>query len=300
MVELWRRLVWIGVIAAAAQPLAPPMAGAQQQTSPTALQSAPDPIPGDYVGLDGAQSMVLAAHPREGGGYALVFRATPGGVVYNIEAERVAAGAVEGAVDWRGGAGVMRVTARGPGVIMTWAPLNAQGEPDRAATQSFAFVRRGVELPGAPRQAPPRRGDKISPAAFLGGYEFWEPSAVEAGYEGLSDVDRDLLRLYPLVQTDVLWKMCGAPEGGEGLPEALRGQSVTCARISEAMEAGQASGRFAAFKAQTAAQRADALKAVECGHGMHRDAECSAAARRTQEIVLSLQSVAGALQALDP
>ncbi len=300
MVKLWRRFVWIGLIAAAAQPLAPPTSQAQPQTAPAASQAAADPILGDYVGLDGAQSMVLAVHPREAGSYAFVFRATPNGQVYNIEAERLASGAAEGAVDWRGGSGVMRVTPRGPGVVLVWAPLNAQGEPDRAGTQSFAFVRRGVELPGAPRQAPPRRGEKISPAAFLGGYEFWEPAAVEAGYEGLSDVDRDLLRLYPLVQADVLWKMCGAPAGGDGLAEALRGQSVTCAQISEAMEAGQASGRFNAFKTQTAAQRADALRAVECGRGMYRDAECAAAARRTQEIVLSLQSVAGALQALNP
>ncbi len=295
MVEVWRRLALIGLMAAAAHPLVPPAAQAQQ-----AAQRAADPLPGDYVGLDGAQSMVLAVHPRESGGYVIVFRAAPGGEVYNIEAERVAPDAVEGAVEWRGGAGVMRVSARGPGVVMVWAPLGAQGEPDGRAASAFAFVRRGVELPSGPRRAAPRRGEKLTPAEFLGGYEFWEPAAVEIGYESLSDADRDLMRLYPLVQADVIWKMCGAPAGGEGLAEALRGQSVTCAQISTAMDAGQASGRFEAFKAQTAAQRADALKAIECGRGLYRDAECAAAARRTQEVVLSLQSVAGALQALNP
>ena len=67
-----------------------------------------------------------------------------------------------------------------------------------------------------------------------------------------------------------------------------------------AISAGQSSGRFNAFKQQTANQRADALKAIECGRGLYRDAECAAAARKTQEIALSLQSVAGALQALKP
>lgn len=296
MVKLWRRLVLIG-LTATAQPLAGLIA-TQAAQAQQASQAA-DPVLGDYVGLDGAQSMVLAVHPQ-GASYAVVFRPTPSGQVYNVEAERVGAGVVEGAVEWRGGAGVMRVAARGPGVLMTWAPLGPQGEPDPSRTQSFAFIRRGAQLPALPSRAasPPRRGEKVDPSVFLATYEFWEPAAVEAGYEGLSESDRVLMRLYPLVQTDVLWKMCGAPAGGEGLPEALRGQSVTCAQIADAMAAGQASGRFDAFKQQTAAQRADALKAIECGRGQNRASDCAAAAKRTQETVLSLQSVAGALQAL--
>lgn len=297
MVKLRRRLACMGLIAALAAPLLPAAASAQQTGAPASALTA-DPILGDYVGLDGAQSMVLAVHPRESGGYAVVFRPALEGQVYAIEAERVAQGAVEGAVDWRGGSGVMRVAQRGPGVIMTWAPLGAQGEPDRSRVQSFAFVRRGVELPGASRVAAPRRGEKTSPAVFFAGYEFWEPAAVEIGYENLNDADRALMRMFPLVQTDVLWKMCGAPSGGEGLPEALRGQSVTCAEIAQAVAAGQASGRFNAFKQQTATQRGEALKAIECGRGLYREGECAAAARRTQEIALSLQTVAGALQAL--
>ncbi len=297
MDKFWRILVCAGAMSTALIPAAiPPAAWAQQGAAGTAAAAA-DPILGDYIGLDGAQSMVLAVHPQNEG-YVIVFRPAPSGEVYNIEAEKAADG-IEGAVDWRGGSGIMRVAPKGAGIVMIWAPLNAQKEPDRAATQAFAFVRRGTEMPKTGQFPAPRRGEKTTPAVFLQAYELWEPNAVQTGYEGLTDADRDLLRLYPLVMTDVLWKMCGAT-GGEGLAEALRGQSVTCGDIDAAISAGQSSGRFNAFKQQTANQRADALKAIECGRGLYRDAECAAAARKTQEIALSLQSVAGALQALKP
>jgi len=133
--------------------------------------------------------------------------------------------------------------------------------------------------------------------AFVESYPFWEPQGALWAYEALEPRHRTVIRLFALVQADLLWKLCQSPQRGAGLAEALRGQGVVCADVVNAVAAAQAGGAFDRFKANVAQERALLVATLDCGdkyvaHGPG----CADAARETARRAVSMETAATVLR----
>jgi hypothetical protein len=161
------------------------------------------------------------------------------------------------------------------------------------------FVRSGLELPRPDADfvaAPADARGRITANSFLASYEFWSPEGVRNGYLALPERFRTLMRLYPAVQLDLIWKLCLAPAAGEALALALRGQGVTCADAIDGIAEAQRSGRFDAFKREVRDQKASLRTTVRCADGYPESREaCDRAARELSAQAVSLDTAATVL-----
>lgn len=133
--------------------------------------------------------------------------------------------------------------------------------------------------------------------AFVESYPFWEPLGALWAYEALEPRHRTVIRLYPLVQTDLLWKLCQSPQRGAGLAEALRGQGVVCADVMNAIAAAQTSGAFDRFKSDVAKERALLVTTLDCGDKyVSHGPGCAEASRETARRAVSMETAATVLR----
>ncbi len=193
----------------------------------------------------------------------------------------------------------IRLTARNMGAEMLVIPVGPDGNALSDQARRLGFLRDGVKAPEQPAgyQNPPERADGVlDPDVFLISYEFWPPDGVARGFSAIGPRYRTMIRLYPLVHADVLWKLCAAPGRPVGLAEALRGQGVTCQSIREVIEGTQKKGTFDRYKAAVDKQRDDLVAAVKCARGyIVRESVCGPASRRAAEAAVSMETVATAL-----
>ncbi len=209
-------------------------------------------------------------------------------------------GGVEAALSFDTRTVFLRMTAEPLTLSALVIPLAPDGKPLPEQARRLGFVRDGVKAPELPAgyQNPPERADGVlDPDVFLVSYEFWPPDGVARGFSAIGPRYRTMIRLYPLVHADVLWKLCSASGRPVGLAEALRGQGVTCASIGEVIADTQRKGSFERYKKDVAAQKRDLLAAVKCARGyIVKESVCGPAARRTAQAAVSMDTVATALQ----
>lgn len=203
-------------------------------------------------------------------------------------------GAVESALVYRGQQGRARITLQPLGLAVIWSANNGTGEE-----VVFLFRRNDLQVP-QPSSAyvpppPPNMLGVSDPVSFLHSYEFWPPDDVSRIYSAIEDRFRTLIQMFPAVQTDVIWKLCGSVVPSDKLASALRGQGVTCAMIDTTLKAAQSDGRFNRYKERVRREKVDALLAVECARGNHTASTCAEAARRTQAAATALETVATVL-----
>lgn len=260
------------------------LAGLLLMLLPAAAQQAPR-LGGTYYGIDAAQGITLSLQPS-GSGYSGSLTAGAGGQA-GITARGEGLEAV-GPLTLRGQPGTVRLSPRPLGLSMIWTPSGG------GAPLVYVFRSQAVDLPPVPAgyQPPPPSGGRVDPVAFAYSYEFWPADDVGRTYDAMQDKYRVILRTYPAVHTDVLWKLCQADLAPTSLAAALRGQGVTCASLEAGLKRGQASGGFERFKERVRSEREDAVLAIECARGIHTDQICASAAARTQRAAASLDTAA--------
>jgi hypothetical protein len=255
------------------------------------MATAQDRLEGTYLGVDEAEGARIRIAP-DPGGYTGTFR-DPQGASQGFKADRVEE-AAEAVLDMDGQTVLMRIAPLPFGAQVSIIPLRADGSMAMEFSRSLGFVREGVELPEKPEaftEAPRAPGERVAGNAFVESYQFWDPTGVVNGYLGLPDRFRTLLRMFPAVQLDVIWKLCLAPEAGQALGIALRGQDVACPEVVDTIARVQRKNRFDDYKAEVDAEREALQTSIRCADGyVASRSTCDAAAKRLAEAAVSMRT----------
>ena len=257
---------------------------------------AADALSGSYFGIDDAQGASITINPDSEGYRGVFFDAA--GSSQEFEADR-AENIAEAVLDMDGRTILMRMVPLPYGAEVAIIPFDAQGRLILEASRLLNFVRQGVTLPNAPKDftEPPRRaGETIAANAFLVSYQFWDPVGVVNGYLGLPERFRPLMRMFPAVQLDVIWKLCLAPSADRALASALRGQGVACPDVLKTIVATQRTGQFDQYKNEVESERQTLRMVVRCADGYVESKQaCDAASQQLSEAAVSLRTAAGVL-----
>lgn len=260
---------------------------------------AEDPVPaleGRFVGIGPARGMqveITDAGQKPAG----MFHDSNG-----VEAEIGGGwkqGGLEALLNFPGRPVFVRLTPSAMGLQMAVLPLDPEGQPLRKQARVLAFLREGVESPEQPAlyQDPPKRaGAEIDMDVFLASYQFWPPEGVANGFDNIGPRYRTILRMFPQIHADVLWKLCQADTQQSLLAEALRGQGATCAEIDATLARLQQDGRFGDWKRAVDARIETLMPAVQCARGYVVKPEvCEPASKVVAEAAVSLETLGAVL-----
>lgn len=246
---------------------------------------------GGYYGIDDATGARIEIRP-DAEGYRGTFY-DPQGASQNFEADAVGDTATA-VLDMDSRTVLLRIAPLPFGAEVALIPFDDQGQLISEAGRVLSFVRDGVALPELPDgfiEAPRTAGQRITGNSFVASYQFWDPVGVANGYQGLPNRFRTLLRMFPSVQLDVIWKLCLAPSADQALAIALRGQDVSCPQVIDGIARLQRTGRFDAYKAAVEAERSSLHTSVRCADGyVESKTACDQAARRLSEAAISLRT----------
>jgi hypothetical protein len=255
------------------------------------IAAAQDRLDGTYLGVDDAAGARIRIAP-DSEGFSGTFH-DPQGRSQSFQADRVD-DAAEAVLDMDGQTVLMRIAPLPFGAQVSIVPLRADGSMAMEFSRSLGFVREGIELPDKPDsfvEAPQIPGARVAGNAFVESYQFWAPAGVVNGYLGLPDRFRTLIRMFPAVQLDVIWKLCLAPQSDQALAVALRGQGVACPEVVDAIARVQRSNRFDDYKAEVDAEREALQNSIRCADGyVASRATCDAAAKRLAEAAVSMRT----------
>ena len=253
-------------------------------------------LSGAYDGVGPAEGMSFSIEPK---GKKLVgeFRDS-NGLSAKIDADWVDGGA-EAVLPFETRPVFIRILPESLGAQVIVLPISPEGKPLQNEARTLVFVRKGVDAPRLPKgyQNPPSRfGLTMDPDVFLISYEFWDPDGVARGYDAIGQRYRTMLRLFPMVHADVLWKLCQASQRPEGLADALRGQGIDCSGIVRTVNATRENGKFDAYKKAVGTSKGQLLAAVQCARGYIAKPEvCVPAAQSMSTAAVTMQTVASAL-----
>jgi len=266
-------------------------------TSPAPAQSvSPGTLEGRYLGIGPAEGAEIEIE-RGTGTVSGTFR-DPAGRVQDFEAELTGEGVARAVLDLADGPAVMRIAPLPYGAEVVLVPVAGDGTIDAGATRILAFRRAGLDLPAPPGDfvRPPEPGERITANSFLASYAFWRPSGVRDGYLALTPRHRRMIRLFPAVQLDVIWKLCLAPGADRALAIALRDEPVDCAGVVETIGAAQRTGRFNAYKEEVRAATRTLRESVRCADNyVMPDGVCPRVAREVADAATSLETTATVL-----
>lgn len=219
------------------------------------------------------------------------------GRVQAFEADAIPGGA-RAVLDMGSGTTILQIEARPFGAEVTLIPIGPDGVVDLREAEVLAFLREGLDIPEPPEGfvPPPGAREAVTANGFLASYEFWAPAGVRDGYLALSERYRRLIRLFPAVQLDVIWKLCLAEDAAQAQAIALRGEPVSCPDVTAVLARAQATGRFDTYKAEVAAERESLRTAMRCADNYVMPREtCARASRALAEAATRLETTAGVL-----
>lgn len=260
---------------------------------PAAAQDAPVPaLEGRYVGIGPARGMQVEIDDVD---------AEPGGRFVDSNGREAAIGggwkqgALEAVLEFPTRPVFVRMTPAAMGMQMAVLPLDAEGRPLRDQARVLAFLREGVETPEQPAfymNAPSRPGQEIDPDVFLASYQFWEPEGVANGFDNIGARYRTVLRMFPQIHADVLWKLCQADSQKNLLAEATRGQGAGCKEILGTVERLQREGWFEEWKAAVQREIDALMPSIQCARGyIVKESVCGPASRRVSEAAVSMETL---------
>ena len=258
---------------------------------------AAEDLSGSYYGVEEAVGASIEIHPDSDGFQGIFFDTR--GSSQKFDADRNG-DIAEAVLDMDGRTVLLRMVPLPYGAEVAIIPFDDAGNLMIAVGRILNFVRAGLDLPqpGADFVEAPRddRG-RITANSFLASYEFWHPTGVRNGYISLPERFRTIMRLFPAVQLDVIWKLCLAPTADRALAIAIRGQGVACAEVLEGIASTQRSGTFAAYKAEVMQQKTTLRMTVRCADGYPESKQdCDRAARELSAQAILLDT-AGAILA---
>lgn len=258
--------------------------------------SAQDVLNGTYFGIDDAEGASITIAPDAEGFQGTFFDAI--GNSQNFEADRTGDTA-EALLDMDGRTILMRMVPLPFGAEVAITPFDAEGRLILEASRLLSFVRQGTDLPQLPGdfvEAPRSPGATVAANAFVSSYQFWEPVGVVNGYLGLPERFHPVMRMFPAVQLDVIWKLCLAPNADRALATALRGQGVTCPEVLQTIARSQRDGRFTRYKSEVERERSVLRTVVRCADGYVVSKQaCDDASRQLSQAAISLRTAAGVL-----
>lgn len=255
---------------------------------------------GGYRGVDAAEGMRLSFSGS--GGQISGELSGPGGSRVAFTANRLDSGA-EAKSTFKGRPVYFIFTEEPLGVSVIAIPLGPGDTAMADQTEAMVFIRDGVVEPPRPARyvSPPGGpGGTIDPRAFVESYAFWPSVNVGYGYSMVRGRYRTLIRLHPLVQTDILWKLCRAPTATAVLSDALRGQGVTCDDVLNAfggmLRPGGTVDAFNRFRRDVETQKAELVEAIVCSNDYRRnDPVCKRSGARVAEAAVSLETAKSVL-----
>jgi len=253
-------------------------------------------LTGKFYGVDAAAGASIEMRPDKGGFTGTFFDAK--GNSQDFKADNNG-GTAEAVLGMDGGTVLMRVVPLPFGAEVTLVPFDANGNLVLQRGSRLNFVRAGLSLPqpGTDFISPPHddRG-RVTANGFLASYQFWDPTGVRNGYLSLADRSRTVIRLFPAVQLDVIWKLCLAPGAAQALSIALRGQGVACDEVIAVFAKAQQSSAFERFKDEVGAQSKVLRLTVRCTEGYPESKPaCDGAARDLARQAISLDTAATVL-----
>ncbi|MFV0475676.1 MAG: hypothetical protein ACK5MQ_15945 [Pikeienuella sp.] len=256
-------------------------------------------LQGGYHGVDAAEGMRLSF---SGSGGSLSGELSGQGETISFSADKLPSGA-QAKSSFKGRDAYFIFTEEPLGVSVTVIPLGPGDTAMADQTVAMIFLRDGVVEPPRPaRYVPPPSGPggTIDPRAFVESYAFWPSANVAHGYAMVRGRYRTLIRLHPVVQADILWKLCRAPTASAALSDALRGQGVTCDDVLGAfgrmMTPGGSVEAFNRFRQDVEAQKEALVEAILCSIDYRRnDPECKRAGARVAQAAVSLETVKSVL-----
>lgn len=262
---------------------------------PTAVMAQVNRLAGSYVGVAEAAGMKLELR-ASGGGLKGVFTDS-NGVRADVNAKAVG-NAVEAMLQFPKKQVKIRIFQEAVGIRMIAIPLDTAGQPVIDQTAALVFVPPGTRLPKIPAgyQPPALRVRVVDPDTFLISYPFWPAEGVAYGYESIEPRFRPIFSLFPVVMTDVLWKLCASSYKPRVMGEALRGQGVSCDAVLRAVDRMQKNRRFQRFKDDVARESKQLLVVVRCARGyIIKPSVCEPAGKTVADAAASLQTVAAVL-----
>ncbi len=252
---------------------------------------AADTLDGTYLGVDDAAGAKIRIAPDSEGYSGTFFDAS--GHSQSFRADRVE-DAAEAVLDMDGQTVLMRIAPLPFGAQVSIVPFRADGTMAMEYSRALGFVRQGVKLPEKPDAflpAPSTPGQPVAANAFLESYQFWDPTGVAIGYLGIPERYRTLMRMFPAVQLDVIWKLCLAPQADQALAKALRGQGVACKEVVAGIAKAQRTNRFDDYKAEVDAERQALQQSIQCADGyVASKRTCDEASRRLAQAAVSLRT----------
>lgn len=255
-----------------------------------------DDLSGQYYGVADAVGASIEIEPDSKGFTGTFFDAS--GNEQKFAADRNG-DIAEAVLDMDGRTVLMRMAPLPFGAEIAIIPFGSAGNLEMGAARILNFVRSGLSLPepGADFvEAPQNDRGRISANGFLASYEFWHPTGVRNGYISLPERFRTVMRLFPAVQLDVIWKLCLAPSSDQALAIALRGQGVACSEVTEGIASSQRRGTFAAYKAEVTQQKSILRMSVRCADGYPESKpNCDRAARELSAQAISLDTAGAVL-----
>ncbi len=260
------------------------------------VAAAAENLSGFFYGVEDAAGASIEIRPNSKGFKGTFFDAR--GKSQKFKADRTG-DIAEAVLDMDGRTVLMRMLPLPYGVEVTIIPFDKAGSLVIASGRILNFVRTGLSLPqpGADFVPAPHDGSgRITANSFLASYEFWHSTGVRNGYLSLPERFRTLMRLFPAVQLDVIWKLCLAPSANRALAIALRGQGVACPEVIEGIATTQRSATFAAYKAEVTRQKTTLRMSVRCADGYPESKRnCDRAARELGAQAIRLDTAGSVL-----
>lgn len=252
---------------------------------------AQDRLNGRYYGIDDATGASIVIRPS-GNGYAGTFYDAQG------NSEDFKADAIEDAAEtvlsMDGRVVLMRMAPLPYGAQVSIVPYGPDGKLIIEASRSLGFLREGVKLPQMPKDglAPPRSDcTRVGAYGFMVSYEFWPPAGVMNGFNCLPERARTLMRFFPGVKVDVVWKICLAPDNRAALARALQQTGLTCENVVGAVADIQRRNRFSRYKEAVATEREVLTMVMRCAEGYpETKANCERASRQLKDYAISLKT----------
>ncbi len=260
------------------------------------VAAAAEELSGFYYGVEDAVGASIEIWPDAQGFLGTFFDAQ--GNSQKFEADRTG-DIAEAVLDMDGRTVLMRMVPLPYGAEVAIIPFDEAGNLVIEVGRLLNFVRTGLSLPRPGTdyvEAPRDAGGRITANSFLASYEFWRPTGVRNGSLSLPQRFRTLMRLFPAVQLDLIWKLCLAPSADRALAIALRGQGVACAEVIEGIAEAQRSGAFVNYKAEVARQKATLRMSVRCADGYPESKQnCDRAARELGAQAITLDTAGAVL-----
>lgn len=254
-------------------------------------------LDGTYRGIGAAEGTEIRIRPDPGGFTGSVRDAE--GEAREFLADR-RGDMAEAVLEMGGRPTLMQMQPQPYGAEVVLIPYDAEGRLVPAEGRLLAYLAPGVarrSLPEGHLLPPPEGSDaRITGVAFVRSYPWWRPAEVERGYRALAVRHRTVIRLFPAVQLDLIWKLCLAPGADRALGMALRGVGIGCAEVRAGLAEAQSAGRYPAYREEVAAAAERLVTALRCARAEPLDPElCDRSARETAETATALETPASIL-----